>query len=1406
MCASSARPVSQVDDQEPVEGNTALIEAARNGHTETVKELLKHGATIGLANQMQQTPMRVAVRGGHEETVQALVRHGAEVREPRGWTALLEASRLGHAGVISVLVAEHVRGGVGEAAPGGVNTTNMIGETALMLAAGQGDVTVTQTLLAVGANVDAQDSQGSTALMKASGAGHAQVAGVLMESGAEVNTADDAGHTAVLYASRHGHFGVLRALIDYGAAAYTHGGKRMFQQPSWGPAAINAESAAPGDGRFAFAMPASLLSGRQQPPPQQWGGRGVGSSAQPGHGALRAHALDLGGVSTLKTRGTLGGSKLAGQLSLPDIRRGAGGGGGRRGERHQATSGSLVQRHAISHGDSDYAQAKRKLLEDIFGPPPKVVEVKKPFKAADGTAFETRQELRQYEEENLRFICGVCKARFGSDEAAAKHYRCEHKPRGFLVEDAKAARGRGTVDQAWLELDLDDLYSEMHDLRTSIMTSLADNSVDADELDAVIRLLQRCDVPKLALDRLLVALGDGDTSDDDKALLLKYCPEEVPKQKSGLFDILIIYQGHLKLLFEHYSKNPGKADGDAMTKSNFGRLLKDCGVLGADYKKVSADLIFERVSRHRDQRNVDGTKNSANALSMSEFVNALVRVASAKFTKILGVPDKFLWLVVQNIRHHELVRIVDDQIIASMESAKVKGVFNDKKTKAALKKAFGRFGESRNAQNVLTLRGFVDMLRSCSLCDDALSERESKFCFLSVNDENVSTADNIGGTPADKALVLTYGGFTECLARMAFSKFSYPYLAEDHYAAPVKLPKFTPLLKRFLEDYLNKVTGLDFWQMKRIGFNMKKFAKRRAASRADDMQRAWKAIDQDDSGALDEAELQMLLQQMKMPAEDEDVQRAMEEIDADGSGVVEFEEFSAWFQQQSEEAQLAVAAAAAPPQGEPAPEPMSHAQKTLLVVAEQLGHDVATLLAETSAVRTAVFSVLSGRVIDSASKTVILRYLRESGASADIIEAVEDSIKRLEKPGGKLKVKAKKALQHYNITTSPEEEMALIVEALDEKKAELETVFVYYGTSLVYDHSQPLGGISGEGLLEMLLELHIVSPADQLAPQAYCRQLLDCAKRMRVRDDGGGAMAAQDVSGGGAPPTWVWGDEEGTTADLLTVEELRRTLVRIAYDRRKALAGGMAVRVRSLMADSISRHWCLTLDHEDLTKTFKSKVIQSVFSTNRTELKKRFKSTCGSWSKERMDISQLILYLEACNFPHVPQGRRLRFLLFSVRLNHQHKDMQDIWNKCLILCCKDELAIASSLDEDEDDREETQSWPLLPQGGGAVLPPEAQGAPLLVEEKKPPFSSVFDKWVVGGILTVPSTGFQEHLKKVRTKKAKLLKKKLAAEQKMAEKAAARADAAAAALAAAAAAEAGSAAAGGAEAAASAQED
>jgi ankyrin repeat protein len=147
---------------------------------------------------MKHTPIRVAVRNGHASTVKVLVQNGAAVREPSGWTALIEAARLGHAAVVVVLVAAHEAQGLGADATGGVNTTNIIGESALMLAAGNGDTHVVQTLLHLSANKDAQDSQGSTALMKAAGAGHTTVAMLLLKEGVDVSLADDHGDTAVL--------------------------------------------------------------------------------------------------------------------------------------------------------------------------------------------------------------------------------------------------------------------------------------------------------------------------------------------------------------------------------------------------------------------------------------------------------------------------------------------------------------------------------------------------------------------------------------------------------------------------------------------------------------------------------------------------------------------------------------------------------------------------------------------------------------------------------------------------------------------------------------------------------------------------------------------------------------------------------------------------------------------------------------------------------------------------------------------------------------------------------------------------------------------------------------------------------------------------------------------------------
>jgi hypothetical protein len=127
---------------------------------------------------------------------------------------------------------------------------------------------------------------------------------------------------------------------------------------------------------------------------------------------------------------------------------------------------------------------------------------------------------------------------------------------------------------------------------------------------------------------------------------------------------------------------------------------------------------------------------------------------------------------------------------------------------------------------------------------------------------------------------------------MARSKFVLPALDANDFTKPIKLASLPPFVGKFTVDLLEKVAGLDYWQLKRVGLNMKRFAKKKAMARSDTMEYAWKLIDVDGSGSLDFSELQTLLGQMKMPCEDDDVTAIMQEIDTDQSGSVDHDEFS----------------------------------------------------------------------------------------------------------------------------------------------------------------------------------------------------------------------------------------------------------------------------------------------------------------------------------------------------------------------------------------------------------------------------------------------------------------------------------------------------------------------------------
>ena len=86
--------------------------------------------------------------------------------------------------------------------------TSPAGNTALILAAWEGDSSKVDALLRAGADVNASNHQGTTALMASAwggGSGNAGVARRLIERGANVNAANAYGRTALMEAARNGN-------------------------------------------------------------------------------------------------------------------------------------------------------------------------------------------------------------------------------------------------------------------------------------------------------------------------------------------------------------------------------------------------------------------------------------------------------------------------------------------------------------------------------------------------------------------------------------------------------------------------------------------------------------------------------------------------------------------------------------------------------------------------------------------------------------------------------------------------------------------------------------------------------------------------------------------------------------------------------------------------------------------------------------------------------------------------------------------------------------------------------------------------------------------------------------------------------------------------------------------------
>ncbi|ARP97361.1 hypothetical protein CAL15_08945 [Bordetella genomosp. 13] len=211
-----------IDQQSPIVGNTALMDAVEHRHAAAVRLLLRRGAKTTLRNHYCMTALDLARRDGLTD-ISALIQHAdSALADARQACALLDAAKAGDAAQVERLIASGCD--LDDRAP-------MVGDvdddyTALGIAAREGHADVLTLLLAAGA-----DPRRVNGLMRATPgheaayAGHADALRSLTAHAAQAGPATleiDAqgaynGYTALHDAVWRGHLEAARALVQAGA-------------------------------------------------------------------------------------------------------------------------------------------------------------------------------------------------------------------------------------------------------------------------------------------------------------------------------------------------------------------------------------------------------------------------------------------------------------------------------------------------------------------------------------------------------------------------------------------------------------------------------------------------------------------------------------------------------------------------------------------------------------------------------------------------------------------------------------------------------------------------------------------------------------------------------------------------------------------------------------------------------------------------------------------------------------------------------------------------------------------------------------------------------------------------------------------------------------------------------------
>lgn len=192
-----------------------IIDAVYRGDIEGVKAALKNGheinGTYGLENM---TPLLWAVEQNNLDMAQWLIRNGAKVNswDPQIPSPIHRAGDRRFAHMVKLLLDNGAKVGFNDK----YKMSVLLYVSAMELAEDQ-KLPLIQTLVKRGDNVNYHLSGGNTALIMAAGQGHLKIVKFLLSKGALVNEPGKGGITPVSIAANHNHVEIIKWLLKQGA-------------------------------------------------------------------------------------------------------------------------------------------------------------------------------------------------------------------------------------------------------------------------------------------------------------------------------------------------------------------------------------------------------------------------------------------------------------------------------------------------------------------------------------------------------------------------------------------------------------------------------------------------------------------------------------------------------------------------------------------------------------------------------------------------------------------------------------------------------------------------------------------------------------------------------------------------------------------------------------------------------------------------------------------------------------------------------------------------------------------------------------------------------------------------------------------------------------------------------------